>query len=195
MFGLVCIALAWPRLRRQSWWWRLDNLAGRCQWEWWRWQWVHRKLGLPVSRPEGKVSCKPVHARGPRLSQRNCAGRLQSASSSSRRSCSRRRSTSRLQAAAAGLLVALLDAMRWSLLGPALRLSFPNCGGCSLLQCRRGVMGRGAQWRWRWRSVGEQAGAPCAADSGRSHCRRWGAGLVLLGLGIHATVCSGLCQW
>ena len=123
MFGLVCIALAWPRLRRQSWWWRLDNLAGRCQWEWWRWQWVHRKLGLPVSRPEGKVSCKPVHARGPRLSQRNCAGRLQSASSCSRRNCSRRRSTSRLQAAAAGLLVALLDAMRWSLLGPALPLS------------------------------------------------------------------------
>ena len=36
MFGLVCIALAWPRLRRQSWWRRLDNLAGRCQWEWWR---------------------------------------------------------------------------------------------------------------------------------------------------------------
>jgi len=46
-----------------------------------------------------------------------------------------------------------------------------------LLRCRRDVMSRRAQWRWRWRSVGDQAGAPCAAESGRSRCRRWGAGL------------------
>ena len=36
LFGLVCIALTWPRLRRQRWWWRLSGLAGHCQWEWWR---------------------------------------------------------------------------------------------------------------------------------------------------------------
>jgi len=35
LFGFVCITLAWPRLRRQSWWLRLNDLAGRCQWEWW----------------------------------------------------------------------------------------------------------------------------------------------------------------
>jgi len=195
MFGLVCIALAWPRLRRQSWWWRLDNLAGRCQWEWWRWQWVNRKIGLLVSRPEGRVSCRPVQARCLRLSQRIYTGRLQSAPNCSRRNCNRRRSISQLQAAAAGLLVAILDVMMWCLLGPALRLCFSICGGCSLLRCRRDVMSRRAQWRWRWRSVGDQAGAACAAESGRSRCRCWGAGLVLLGLGGHSTVCSGLCQW
>jgi len=36
LFGLVCIALAWPCLRRQRWWLRLNGLAGQCQWEWWR---------------------------------------------------------------------------------------------------------------------------------------------------------------
>ena len=36
LFGLVCIALAWPRLRWQRWWLRLNVLAGWCQWERWR---------------------------------------------------------------------------------------------------------------------------------------------------------------
>ena len=31
LFGLGCIALRWSRLRRQSWWLRLNDLAGRCQ--------------------------------------------------------------------------------------------------------------------------------------------------------------------
>ena len=110
------------------------------------------------------------------------------------RSCSRRRSISQLQAAAAGLLVAILDVMMWCLLCPALRLCFSICGGCSLLRCRRDVTSRRAQWRWRWRSVGDQAGVHCAADSGRSCCRRWGAGQVLLRLGGHSAVCSGSCQ-
>ena len=35
LFGLACIALAWPRLRWQRWWLRLNGLAGRCQWERW----------------------------------------------------------------------------------------------------------------------------------------------------------------
>jgi len=158
--------------------------------------WVHRMLGLLVSRPEGKVSCRLLHAWGLRLHQRNCTGRLQSAPNCSRRSCSRRGySTSQLQAAAVGLLVACLDAMMWCLLGPALRLCFSNCGGCGLLRCRLGVMGRRAQWRCRWRSVGDQTGAPCTADSGRSRCRRWGAELALLGLGGHAPICRSLCMY
>ena len=38
LFGCLvgCIALGWTRLRWQNWWWRLNDLAGRCQWEWWR---------------------------------------------------------------------------------------------------------------------------------------------------------------
>ena len=36
LFGLVCIALTWPRLRRQRWWLRLSGLAGCSEWEWWR---------------------------------------------------------------------------------------------------------------------------------------------------------------
>ena len=35
LFGLVCVALAWTRLRRLRWWLRLNGLTSRCQWEWW----------------------------------------------------------------------------------------------------------------------------------------------------------------
>jgi len=34
LFGLVCIAITWSRLRRQRWWLRLSGPAGQCQWEW-----------------------------------------------------------------------------------------------------------------------------------------------------------------
>ena len=54
LLGLVCIALGWPRLRRQSWWLRLDDLAGRCQWEWWR------RLRSPAGRAMPCIKLLPL---------------------------------------------------------------------------------------------------------------------------------------
>jgi len=54
LLGLVCIALTWPRLRRQLWWLRLSGLSGRCQWEWWR------SLRLPTGRAMPYIKMLPL---------------------------------------------------------------------------------------------------------------------------------------
>ena len=58
LLGLVCIALTWPRLRRQRWWWRLSGLAGRYQWEWWR------SLRPPAGRAMPCIKLLPLQGGG-----------------------------------------------------------------------------------------------------------------------------------
>jgi len=146
--------------RRAPWRWRwrsAGDQAGAC------WYLVHHMFGLLVSRPEGKVSCRPGPVQGSELALSDGFCRRQSASG---RRCSRRRFTFQLQAVAAGMFVPCFGGIVSCVLGPALRWCFSGGGWCSLLQCRPGAMSRQVPWRWRWRSAGDQAGACCALGSG-----------------------------
>jgi len=151
---------------------------------------VHHMFGLLVSRPEGKVSCRREHVLGAGLGLNAEFHQLQSALS---QGCMGRRFSSQLQAVAACLLVALLGGMGSFRLGLALVLCPSNCGGCSSLQRWHGRMRRRIPWLRQWSSIMDQTDVCCVHGSGRSFCRRCGAGLALPELGGRAPVCLGLC--
>ena len=151
---------------------------------------THHMLGLLVSVPEGRVSCRHEHVLGPGPGLSDGFYRLQSALG---KGCMGRRFSSQLQAVAAGLLVSFLGGMVSCKMGPALVLCPTNYGGCSLLQCWHGCMGRRIPWRRRCRSVVDQTDVCCVHGSGRPFCRNCVAGLALPALGRRAPVCLVLC--
>ena len=90
---------------------------------------THRMLGLLVSVPEGRVSCRHDHALGPGLGLSDGFW-LQSVLG---KGCMGRRFSSQLQAVAAGLLVSFLGGMESCMLDPVLVRCLSDYGGCIYL--------------------------------------------------------------
>ena len=151
---------------------------------------VHHMIGLLVSRPEGKVSCRREHVLGAGLGLNAGFHRLKSALG---QCCMGRRFSSQLQAVAACLLVALLGGMGSCRLGLALVLCPSSCGGCSSLQRWLGCMRRRIPWLRRWSFIMDQTDVCCVHGSGRPFCCRCVAGLALPALGRRTPVCLSWC--
>jgi len=139
LLGLVCIALGWPRLRRQRWWLRLDDLAGRCQWEWWR------SLRSPAGRTMPCIKLLPLPP--PRGRHWPVGGFQQCGVCVLSSYCSL--SVVRLFfVLRAGLLVSFPEGMVSCKPGQELGLLPHICRAIWLLQCGFGCMGRRVQsWR------------------------------------------------
>jgi len=147
--GLVCIALGWPRLRRQNWWWRLDNLAGQCQWEWWR------SLRSPAGRAMPCINLLPLP---PPRGRHWPVGGFQQCGVCVLSSCCGLSVVRLFFVLRAGLLVSFPEGMVSCKLGSALVLHPSDfCGVKYLLQCLRCCMGRRIPWRRLCRSVVDHA--------------------------------------